>query len=167
MKRWLGDGRLQSGLQSWHHLRLHCQLKEYIRMALFSSLADCQGREFSNSTMRKSGSWLWAASPPEISIDELAPASTVLNPCKPSIVQTETDFNSLLAMSAVCLWPWYLTLQQSDIDQRSEEDLIANPTIKRMSLCSSISVPDFLEELFARRLARQCLHLTQPTTPFF
>jgi hypothetical protein len=39
--------------------------------------------------------------PPEISIDELAPASTALNPCKPEHRSNGDCCNCLLAMSAI------------------------------------------------------------------
>jgi hypothetical protein len=61
------------------------------------------------------------------------PRSLPLDPCKPSIFQTETVVIACLQCLLFVFAPWYLILQQSDIDPRSEEDLIANPTFKRRS----------------------------------
>jgi hypothetical protein len=68
-------------------------------------------------------------------------------------------------MSAVRLWAWHLTLQQSDIDPRSEKDIIANPTLKRRSSAAGSRYLKSWGELFARRLAGRCLPLTQLPHP--
>ena len=62
--------------------------------------------------------------PPQISIDELAPASSALDPCKPSIIQQRLlelrvgSFRCLLSAMAS-------RFAESDIDSCSEENIVA------------------------------------------
>jgi len=101
---------------------------------------------------------------PQISIDELAPASSALNPCKPSIIQQRLlellvgSFRCLLSAMASCF-------AESDIDSRSEKNIcrLTPPQAHDLSKLN-LGTWNSLGELSASRLARSQLHHTLPCT---
>lgn len=109
---------------------------------------------------------MWAASLPKSPSMSWHPLPLLSIPASPSIVQTET---AVIACWQCLLFEFGHGISlYSKVISINVQMRISSPTPPSSAGASAagFSVPDLSEELFARRLARQCLQRTQPTTPF-